>query len=144
MREIVWGSAPPDDPLPHLLLEPRMLRDTARDGILARIVDLSRALTARPYAAPASLTFEVRDEMCPWNAGRWRLETDGAESSVLRAAGEPQLSMPVQTLAMLLFGQVSATEAARMGRLDAHEPEALPAWDAALRTAYRPYCPDQF
>lgn len=144
VREIVWPSVPPDDPLPHLLLEPRMLRDTARDGILARIVDLPRALTARPYAAPAALTFELRDEMCPWNAGRWRLETGGAESDVRRVTEEPQLTMPAQTLSMLLFGQISATEAARMGRLDAHEPETLAQWDAAMRTAYRPYCPDQF
>jgi predicted acetyltransferase len=144
VREILWPSVPPDDPLPHLLLEPRMLRNTARDGILARIVDLPRALTARPYAAPAALTFELRDEMCPWNAGRWRLETGGGESDVRRATEEPQLTMPAQTLAMLLFGQISATEAARMGRLDAHEPDALALWDAAMRTEYRAFCPDQF
>jgi hypothetical protein len=52
--------------------------------------------------------------------------------------------MPVTTLALLLFGQISATEAWRMGRLDAHDREALPAWDATLRTRYRPFCGDAF
>jgi predicted acetyltransferase len=144
VREVLWRSVPPDDPLPHLLLEPRMLRATARDGILARIVDLPRALAERPYGAAGTLTFEVRDEMCPWNAGRWLLETSGAESRVERTTAEPHLTMPVQTLSMLLFGQISATDAARMGRLDAHDQSALDRWDLVMRTRYRPYCADQF
>jgi predicted acetyltransferase len=144
VREVVWRSAPPDDPLPHLLLEPRMLRATARDGLLARIVDLPRALSARPYGAAETLSFELRDELCPWNAGRWELETSGAETRVRRTTVEPQITLPVQTLAMLLFGQISATEAARMGRLDAHDLAALERWDLVMRTRYRPFCPDQF
>jgi len=144
VREVVWGPVPPDDPLPHLLLEPRMLRDTARDGILARIVDVDRALPSRPYGAAATLTFELLDEMCPWNAGRWQLEASADGAEVRRTTAEPQITLPVQTLSMLLFSQISATEAARMGRLDAHEPEALESWDLATRTRYRPFCPDQF
>lgn len=145
MREVIWRSAPSDDPLPHLLLEPRMLQATARDGILARIVDLPRTLASRTYATEAVLTFEVQDELCPWNAGRWRMETgaDGA-ARVARTTENPQVTMPVSTLAMLLFGQISAGEAARMGRLDAHDEPALDAWDAVFRTRYRPFCPDQF
>lgn len=144
VREVHWRSVPPDDPLPHLLLEPRMLRATARDGILARIVDLPRALSERPYSAAGALTVEVRDDMCPWNAGRWSVETSGAETRVERTTAEPQLTMPVHTLAMLLFGQLSATESARMGRLDVHDDGALDLWDAVMRTSYRPYCADQF
>jgi predicted acetyltransferase len=144
VRDVYWRSVPSDDPLPHLLLEPRMLRATARDGILARIIDLPRALTSRPYGALATLTFEIRDEMCPWNAGRWSLETSGSETRVDRTTAEPHLTMPIQTLSMLLFGQITPTEAARMGRLDAHDEAALHLWDAAMRTRYRPYCADQF
>ncbi|MER3420531.1 MAG: hypothetical protein C4290_08435 [Chloroflexota bacterium] len=121
-----------------------MLRATARDGILARIVDVARALPARPYAAPGTLVFEVVDDLCPWNAGRWRMETAGTETLVHRTHATPQVTLPVHTLAMLLFGQISATEAARMGRLDAHEPDALAQWDAVLRTRHRPFCGDHF
>jgi predicted acetyltransferase len=143
-REVVWPVLPPDDPLPHLLLEPRMLRATARDGILARIVDLPRALPQRRYTREAQLTFAVVDDLCPWNAGRWRMVTDGAQGEVQRTTAEPQLSMPVTTLAMLFFGQISATEAARMGRLDAHDDRALDQWDTVMRTQYRPFCADHF
>ena len=144
VREVFWRSAPTDDPLPHLLLEPRMLNATARDGLLARLVDIDRALASRPYAAAAALTFDVVDDLCPWNAGRWRMDTTGDGAEVRRTGEEPQVTLPVSTLAMLLFGQVTATEAARMGRLDAHEPDALVKWDLALRTKHRPFCPDQF
>jgi predicted acetyltransferase len=144
VREVTWGTVPADDPLPHLLLEPRMLRATARDGILARIVDVARALPARPYTAPGTLTFELLDDLCPWNAGRWRLETSGAETWVRRTSAAPEVTLPVHTLALLLFGQVSASEAARMGRLDAHEPSALDRWDVILRTRHRPFCGDHF
>jgi predicted acetyltransferase len=142
--EVAWGVVPADDPLPHLLLEPRMLRATARDGILGRIVDVARALPARPYGGAGTLTFDLRDEMCPWNAGRWQMETSGRETEVRRSTAEPQVTLPVDTLAMLAFGQISATEAARMGRLDAHDPDALDTWDIVLRTRYRPFCADHF
>jgi predicted acetyltransferase len=144
VREVTWGVAPSDDPLPHLLLEPRMLRATARDGILGRIVDIERALPSRPYSVEGTLTFEVQDELCPWNAGRWKLETSGPQTLVRRTAEEPHVTMPVHTLPMLAFGQISATEAARMGRLEAHDPAALSAWDAVMKTAYRPFCADHF
>lgn len=144
VRELHWGAVPADDPLPHLLLEPRMLQATAHDGILGRLVDVDRALASRPYESAGTLTFEVLDEMCPWNAGRWQLETSGAETLVRRTEADPHLTLPVHTLAMLAFGQISATEAARMGRLDAHDATALPTWDAVMRTKYRPFCADHF
>jgi len=45
---------------------------------------------------------------------------------------------------MLVFGQISATEAARMERLDVLEHGALSSWDRVMRTAYRPFCADMF
>ncbi len=144
VREVSWGVVPVDDPLPHLLLEPRMLHATARDGILGRVVDVARALPSRPYEDTGILTFELQDEMAPWNAGRWRLETTGPETKVERTAAAPQVTMPVHTLAMLLFGQISATEAARMGRLDAHDTAALRTWDRVMATRHRPFCADHF
>ncbi len=146
-REVIWGAAPADDPLPHLLLEPRMLNATARDGLLARIVDVPAALTSRPYPEQALLRFEVTDAMAPWNAGRWELET-GREPDVRpmpdTPGAVPDLTLDIGTLAMLIFGQITATEAARMGRLTVHDARALPRWDAALRTKYRPFCADGF
>jgi hypothetical protein len=52
--------------------------------------------------------------------------------------------MPVSTLAMLFFGQITASEAARMGRLDVSDNKALQLWDRVMRTEHRPFCADMF
>ena len=142
--EISWGWIPPDDPLPHLLLEPRMLKVTSSDGLLARIVDVEKALAMRPYSEEGALTFEIIDDLCPWNSGRWKLETSAAGTNMSKTREEPQLTMPVSTLTMLMFGQISASEAARMARLDVHDNNALALWDKVMRTPYRPFCADIF
>lgn len=146
VHQIVWGQVPPDDPLPHLLLEPRMLRDSSTEGVLARIVDVPRALIARPYPAAATLRFDLLDELCPWNTALWELETSDEGSAVrkLPAGTTVDLILTPSTLAMLLFNQISASEAVRMGRLEVVNDGALPRWDAALRTAYRPFSADHW
>ncbi len=144
VTNIVWERVSSDDPLPHLLLEPRMLHITSQDGILGRIVDVELALPKRRYHEEGTLTFEILDDLCPWNHGRWKLETSVVESSISRTSEEPQLVMPISTLAMLVFGQISATEAARMERLDVLDPSALSSWDKVMCTAYRPHCADFF
>ena len=144
VNDIFWYGAPPDDPLKHLLLEPRKLNVKCGDGLLGRIVDVERALPLRKYSREAELTFEVIDDLCPWNRGTWKLDTSPDGSAITRTDQTPQLVMPVSTLAMLSFGQISATEAARMGRLDVTDSGALAAWDDAMRTEYRPYCANSF
>jgi predicted acetyltransferase len=154
-REVIFGRMASDDPLPHLLLEPRMLRATARDGLLLRVIDLE-VLTARQYDDDAVLRFELVDKMCPWNAGRWQLDAsrDGSKLSPLQPArslaggptlaSTPDVTLDVNTLAMVMMGQVSASEAARMGRLQVHDARALARWDALMRTRHRPFCADNF
>jgi len=144
VEDISWGRVPPDDPLPHLLLEPRKLNTVSSDGLMARLVDVRRALPLRPYAEEAALTFEIIDDFCPWNGGKWRLDMSPTGASVKQTDESPQLTMPVSTLAMLMFGQISASEAARMARLDVHDKGALETWNRVMRTPYRPYCADIF
>jgi predicted acetyltransferase len=144
VASIVWSMVPVDDPLPHLMLEPRMLHRTSGDGLLGRIVAVEKALPQRPYDEEGILTFEIKDDLCSWNQGRWKLEASTDGSSISRTSDDPQVTMPVSTLAMLVFGQLSASEAARMGRLDVGDPGALSIWDRVMRTKYRPACADSF
>ena len=141
---INWGMLPADDPLPYLLLDPRRLGTGSYAGLMGRIVDVERALPWRTYPVEARLTFELRDGLCSWNDGRWEVEIAAGEASVRRTEATPQLVMPVSTLALLVFNHITATEAARIGCLDVLEQSALPAWDAAMRTTYRPFCADGF
>jgi len=138
--EVKVYNLPPDDPGLDLFLEPRQLYPTRTDGLLARITDVERAAAQRDYAGEGRLSFEIVDAMAPWNAGRWELETDGGETRVRRGERQPELTMPVATLAPLLFGHYSASHAARIGRLSVHDSAALPRWDALLRTERPPFC----
>ncbi len=47
VRDIIWLRIPPDDPLPCLVLEPKALNGVTSDGLLARIVDVEKALPKR-------------------------------------------------------------------------------------------------
>ncbi len=143
IQEITW-RAPAGDPLPHLILEPRMLRATINDGILARLVDVKKAMTQRGYQSASKLTFELKDEVCPWNSGRWKLETSPEGSRMTRTRQSTQITLPPSTLSMLLFNQITATEAMRVSRLDANDVDALKSWDLVMQTRYKPACVDNF
>ena len=137
-------NAPIDDPAFHMLLDPRELHATLGDWILARVIDVERALPLRPYGREGRVTFEVRDAMCPWNEGRWALEAGGEGSAIARTKETPQLTLDVSTLAQLLYGQVSPTNAVRYARAEAAPDAPLRLWDEMFRTEYAPYCPDMF
>lgn len=145
VSRIAWHNVPGDDPLPHILLEPRMLRRRSRDQLLARVVDLVGSFRARGYEESERLSFELTDDVCPWNTGTWQVLTgaDDAEVTPL-ASGTPDVSLRPGTLAMLLFGQITASEAARYGKLTVHNTAALPIWDKTLRTKVRPFTADHW
>jgi predicted acetyltransferase len=135
---------PPDDPAPHLLLEPRELRAQTSDGIWLRVVDVERALPQRPYGERGSLAFEIADDLCEWNVGRFLLETDGEGAELKRTERAAELSMPVRTLATLIAGQATASQLARAGLLGVRDPSALRRADRIFATEYPPFCPDVF
>ena len=110
VSEVTARLRPADDPLLHLLADPRRARPQVSDGLWVRIIDVPAALTARRYAAPLDTVIEVTDEMCPWNAGRWRVRasgpvpggpglTPGAGSAECeRTSADPDVVMPAATL----------------------------------------------
>ena len=104
-----------------------------------RIVDLPAALEARGYEpdAEGEVTLAVRDDLCPWNDGTYRVRVEGGHAQVTPAAGAPDLALPVAALASLYTGFRSATQLARAGRVEGG-PEALLRAEALFRTAYRP------
>ena len=138
--EIEWDNAPPDDPLPLMLAEPKLLSRSLRDGIMARLVVVEDALAQRPYAAVSELRFELRDAFCEWNSGPWRVVTSAEGGEVSRIGGQKiDFALTPDTLASLFFGRCTASEAHRAGLLEEANSEALARWDAALRLAYPPY-----
>jgi predicted acetyltransferase len=141
VEEIVWDNAPPDDPLPLMLVEPRLLKQSVRDGIMVRLVTVEDALAQRPYAGIFEIRFELVDAFCEWNAGRWRVATSAEGGHAARIDGqEVDFALTPDTLASLVFGRYSVAEAFRSGLLqDVRGRDVLDRWDAALRLAHPPY-----
>ncbi len=139
--EVMWDNAPADDPLPLMLVEPRQLNQTVRDGIVARLVTVADAMAQRPYAAVSELRFGLADSFCAWNAGAWRVATSAEGGQVARIDGqEVDFTLTPDTLASLVFGRFSATQAAAAGLLDGvRGRDALARWDAVLRLAHPPH-----
>src|SRR5690606_38931302 len=111
---VFWHKAPVDDPAPDLLLEPRALRRHTGDAMWMRLTDVEQALPLRPYGGEGALTLRIRDDLCDWNDGTYRLETNGEEALASRTSDEPDLSMSVNTLAPLFSGLRTATHLANI------------------------------
>jgi predicted acetyltransferase len=58
-------NRPIDEPLLHLLAEPRRLGLRVRDGLWLRPVEIGAALERRRYAVDGTIVLEVRDRFCP-------------------------------------------------------------------------------
>lgn len=134
----------PDDPIQDLLFEPRELRRFTGDGMWVRIVDVPRALEARPYSEAGALTLRVHDDLAPWNDTTWRFETDGEQARVVEAAGATaDLDLSINALASLLTGFRSATRIERSEMLPG-DPGAVRRADAIFATVYAPHMPEGF
>ena len=135
---------PLDDPLPLMLLDPRRLQRTVRDGVWLRVVDARAALEQRSYADAGRLTLEVRDDLCPWNNGCFELE-GGPEGATCRATdSSPDLTIDVSGLASAYLGTVGFTILAGAGRADEHTPGALHRADRMFAVQRQPWTPFNF
>lgn len=133
-----------DHPLLLLLAEPRRLRLSLSDGLWLRILDLPAALGPRSYAAEDSLVLQLTDAFCPWNEGRWRLETGPTGGSVSTTRDRADLILDETDLAAAYLGAFSFGDLAAAGRVIEANPGAARRADAAFRTDRAPWSPGMF
>jgi predicted acetyltransferase len=134
-----------DDPLVHLLADPRAAVRTMFDALWVRLVDLDRALMARRFLAPLDVVLEVDDELCPWNAGRWRLVVgqDG-RAEVTRTDAPADLELDVSALGAAFLGGTRLTTLAGAGRVRECQPGALSRASLAFLHDDEPRCLEMF
>jgi predicted acetyltransferase len=114
-----------DDPLQHLVDEPRRLGARLSDALWVRIVDLPRALATRRYAAPLDVVLDVTDPLLTANTGRWRL-TAGPDAVTCVPTGDPaDLACTVLELGAAYLGGPSLAALAAAGRVRELTPGAL-------------------
>lgn len=145
---------PTDDPLLDLLTDARRAVPVLRDGLYVRLVDLGRALADRSYAADLDVVLDVRDPLCPWNAGRWRLgaaagsagvRSADADAECTRTDAPPDLALSVGDLGSAYLGSAGALHRlAASGRVEELRPGALAAASRAFSGDVEPWCPTVF
>src|SRR5712691_9397929 len=102
----------PNSQLSLMVTDPRSLQLKLGDGLWLRLVDVEAALRARSYADGEPVVIEVRDEHCPWNAGRYRVGAD-----LKRTGDEPDLELDVADLASPYLGAFDFHQLARADRV---------------------------
>jgi predicted acetyltransferase len=115
--KLVALNRPADDALLHLVSDTRRCGVQLRDSLHVRLVEVGAALEARSYRAPVDVVFEVRDEFCPWNEGRWRLTGDAKGALCARTADPADLALSVRELGAAYLGGVSLSALASAGRV---------------------------
>jgi predicted acetyltransferase len=144
VRTVKVPMASPDDPLRHLITDGRALAARPVDSLWVRLVDVDRALAARRYPAPIDLVLEVRDEFCPWNAGRWRLTGHPAGGHCGRTDRDPDLVLGIEELSAAYLGGVSLGSLQAAGRVTEVSPGAVTLASTSFRWPVTPWCPDMF
>jgi predicted acetyltransferase len=132
--------APPDHPLFLLLALPRRARYRMHDSLWVRLVDVGTALAGRTYGEGGPLVLEVRDAVCEWNDGRWRLE--GGECA--RTDEEPDLALDVSALGSAFLGAVPFEQLRAAMRVEELQEGAVRRADALFAWHPLPWCPEIF
>ena len=144
---------PVDDPLLYQLADPRRARPRLKDALWVRIIDVPGALARRRYSSPADVVIEVRDDLLPSNAGRWRLTTAGAapDRSGLAASCVPagvseaaDVALGVTELGAAYLGGTPLGALAAAGLVTEGRPGAVRQLSAALSWDVAPWCPVNF
>ncbi|MCW0215093.1 MAG: GNAT family N-acetyltransferase [Pseudonocardia sp.] len=134
----VTAEVAPDDPLPHLLTDPRRIRTDGRhDGMWARILDVPAALSARTYGTELDVVLDVEDPFLG-RGGRFRLRggPDGATCEPVTDA--PQVRLGTSALGSLLFGGHRASSLGRVALVEATDPAVLRRVDVAFTAEREP------
>jgi predicted acetyltransferase len=113
--DVHYWNFPVDDELPWRVTDPRQVQRKPCDGMWLRLMDVSRALAGRSYAAEGRLVLGVSDKFLPDNDGSYELEAGPDGAQCRRTETEPDLEIPVEALGAVYLGTPRVTTLARAG-----------------------------
>ncbi|MGH2766320.1 MAG: GNAT family N-acetyltransferase [Actinomycetota bacterium] len=141
VRSIEGWKRPVDEPLLHMLANPRGLGMRVRDGTWLRLVDVRSAMEGRTYGERGRLVLDVHDGFCPWNEGRWELDGSPNGASCRSTHTEPDLVLGAGELASMYLGTIRPSALARAGRIEERTDGALRLADTMFASDLAPWCP---
>ncbi len=128
-----------DDPLVWWAGGPRSSAMKVTDALWVRLVDVPRALAERGYAAACDVVIEVTDDVCPWNARRWRLTVDADGVGRCEPTDDPaDLELGVAVLGSAYLGGRSIASQAAAGWVVEHRAGAVRELSRAMRADAEP------
>lgn len=134
-----FGMRSHDDPLIWWAGGPRAVSVKTYDATWIRLVDVDKALTARGYAGAVDVVIEVDDELCPWNARRWRLVAgDDGIGTCTPTDDAADLRLPVAALGAAYLGGRTISAQARQGLVTELRAGAVAELSRAMRGDVEP------
>jgi predicted acetyltransferase len=133
-----------NEPVVHLLADSRQVLRRSMDSLWVRIVDLDRALVPRRYLSDVDAVLEVTDELCPWNAGRWRFTVKSGEATVRRVSDEPDVALDIAAVGAVFLGGTKLSTLASAQRVRELTPGTVTALSHAFAGERDPHCPEEF
>ncbi|MGI5517846.1 sterol carrier protein domain-containing protein [Streptomyces sp. CA-106131] len=130
-----------DEPLPHLLTDSRAVQSTLVDRLWVRPVDIGRALAGRCYTLPLDVVLDVRDDFCPWNTGRHRLQAEGGVVVCEPTTAPADLRLTPAELGAAFLGGTALTGLAAAGLIEELRPGALALASLAFHSDREPWYP---
>ncbi|WP_280269565.1 GNAT family N-acetyltransferase [Nocardia wallacei] len=130
--QTVEATLSPEDPLPYLLTDPRLVRTIGRyDGLWARVMDVPAALTARGYSEDLDIALGVHD---PFRdaGGTFALRIRDGIAECGPTTRTPDIELGIDVLGSLYLGAHRARTFAAANRLQAKDSEHLRAFDRAF------------
>lgn len=141
-QTIKLANRPVSEPIDWMLVDARRLETTRlADFLWVRLIDVAAALARRTYATAERFVIEVTtDDLCPWNVGRWALETGTDGATCVATTDDADLVLPVAALGAAFLGGSSLAEMVRAGHVAERRPGIARRADSAFAADPVPWC----
>jgi predicted acetyltransferase len=137
--ETITCQRPADEPLRWMLKDRRAISARSSEEFYLRLVDVPSALNASQYDTEDTIIVEVVDEFCPWNAGKYLLDTSGGGEVCSPSGQRAEVTLDARELASLYLGGVSAHALGRSGLIDDHSGDATARLDRLFSSPVHPW-----
>jgi predicted acetyltransferase len=122
----------PDNPLPYLLINPRLVQTTgAEDGLWLRIGDIPTALQARSYSGDCSVVLDISDGALQ-GGGKFTLVIRDGRARCTPGGRAADVQMDLGVLGSLYLGVHRASAFAAANRLRCNDSGIIAQLDAAF------------
>ena len=139
VRKVTFNIAHPHDPLLWALVDlNRLTFTTTSEFLWIRVLDVERALAARPWTADGSVVLGVDDPQ-GHASGSYAIETSAARARVSRTNREAEVTLTTETLGSIYLGGVTVAALHRARRLGGSD-DAVRRFAAMADLVEPPYC----